>query len=34
MESAIHQFTGGEWEEGGRQQHKPYDKDFVKAKES
>jgi hypothetical protein len=34
MESAIHQFAGEELEEGGRQQHKPHEKHFVKAKES
>jgi hypothetical protein len=34
MESAIHQFTGEELEEGGRQHHKSHDKHFVKAKDS
>jgi len=34
VESAIHQFTGEELEEGGRQQRKPHNKHFVKAKDS
>jgi hypothetical protein len=33
MELAIHQFTGEELEEVGRQQHKHHGKHFVKAKE-